>query len=83
MPHERSCSHACHPLSLSLTLVVLAVALAVAVLANWRERRPRPGNPSLVPYTAIQIVAIVVFVLMAAHLVSLLTGHQLTSRFLR
>jgi hypothetical protein len=29
------------------------------------------------------MVAIVVAILMAAHLVSLLTGHPLTSRFLR
>jgi hypothetical protein len=36
-----------------------------------------------VSYTAIQMFAIVVALLMAAHLVSLLTGHQLTGRFLR
>jgi len=70
-------------MGLGATLTTLGVALAIAGLANWRERRPRPGNPSLVPYTAVQIVAIVVVVLMGAHVVSLLTGHQLTSRFLR
>jgi uncharacterized membrane protein YidH (DUF202 family) len=68
---------------LGATLTILGMALAVAALANWRERRPRPGHPSLVPYTVIQIVAIVVVVLMGAHVVSLLTGQQLTSRFLR
>lgn len=70
-------------MGLGATLTILGVALAIAGLANWRERRPRPGHPSLVPYTAIQIVAIVVVVLMGAHVVSLLTGQQLTSRFLR
>jgi hypothetical protein len=65
------------------TLSVLGVALALAALANWRERRPHPGEPTLMPYTLIQILAIVLALLMAAHLVSLLTGHQLTSRFLR
>jgi uncharacterized membrane protein YidH (DUF202 family) len=70
-------------MGLGVTLVVLGAALAIAALANWRERRPRPGNPSLMPYTAIQIVAVVVVVLMGAHVVSLLTGQQLTSRFLR
>jgi uncharacterized iron-regulated membrane protein len=71
-------------MGLAATLVALLAAVAVAGFANWRERRPRPvGNPPLVSYTAIQMLAIVVAILMAAHLVSLLTGHPLTSRFLR
>jgi len=71
-------------MGLAATLVVLVLAVAIAVFANWQERRQRPvGNPPLFSYTAIQMVAIVVAILMAAHLVSLLTGHPLTSRFLR
>jgi hypothetical protein len=71
-------------MGLAATLVALGLAVALAVFANWQERRQRPlGNPPLFSYTAIQIVAIVVTILMAAHLVSLLTGHPLTSRFLR
>ncbi|MGH6916843.1 MAG: hypothetical protein ACREJ0_03970 [Geminicoccaceae bacterium] len=71
-------------MGLAATLVVLALAVAVAGFANWQERRQRPvGNPPLVSYTAVQMLAIVVAILMAAHLVSLLTGHPLTSRFLR
>jgi hypothetical protein len=71
-------------MGLAATVVVLVLAVAVAGFANWQERRHRPvGNPPLVSYTAIQILAIVIALLMAAHLVSLLTGHPLTSRFLR
>jgi hypothetical protein len=71
-------------MGLAATLVALGLAVAIAAFANWQERRRRPvGNPPLVSYTAIQMVAIVVAILMAAHLVSLLTGHPLTSRFLR
>jgi hypothetical protein len=71
-------------MGLAATVVVLVLAVAVAGFANWQERRDRPvGNPPLVSYTAIQILAIVIALLMAAHLVSLLTGHPLTSRFLR
>jgi type IV secretory pathway VirB2 component (pilin) len=62
-------------MGIGTTVAVLLVALALAGFANWQERRPRP-------YMLVQIVAIVVLVLMAAHLVSLLTGQQLTSRFL-
>ena len=68
-------------MSLELTLAVLFAALAVAALAHWRERRPRVvGRPPLVPYTAIQVIAVLVVVLMLAHLVSLLTGQPLRGR---
>jgi hypothetical protein len=68
-------------MSLELSLAVLFAALAIAALANWRERRPRElGRPPLVPYTAIQVVAVLVIILMLAHLVSLLTGQPLKGR---
>jgi hypothetical protein len=71
-------------MGLAATLLVLALAVAVAAFANWRERRPRPvGNPPLISYPAIQMLAIVVALLMAAHLVSLLAGQPLTGRLLR
>lgn len=64
------------------TLLLLFGALAVAGLANWLERRPRGlGEPSLIPWTAVQMVALVVAILMLAHVVSLTTGQQLRSRF--
>ena len=65
-------------MSLEVTLVILFAALAVVAFANWRERRPRDvGRPPLVPYTAVQVIAVVVVILMLAHLVSLLTGQPL------
>ena len=71
-------------MGLAVTLVILVLAVGLAAFANWQERRQRPvGNPPLVSYTAIQMLAIVAAILMAAHLVSLWTGHPLTSRFLR
>jgi hypothetical protein len=68
-------------MTLALTLAVLLAALIVAALANWRERRTRDvGRPPLVSYTAIQVVAVLVIILMLAHLVSLLTGQPLRGR---
>jgi hypothetical protein len=67
---------------LAFTLAVLLAALAVAGLANYRERRPREiGKVPLVSYSAIQMVAVVIALLMAAHLVSLVMGHPLKSRY--
>jgi hypothetical protein len=71
-------------MGLAATLVVLGLAVAVAGFANWQERRRRPvGNPPLFSYAAVQMLALVVAILMAAHLVSLLTGQPLTGRLLR
>jgi uncharacterized iron-regulated membrane protein len=71
-------------MSLAITLVLLLLAVGTAGFANWRERRPREaGHPPLVSYTTVQMIAVVVALLMAAHLVSLVTGHQLVSRYLR
>jgi len=70
-------------MSLAVTLAILLAALAVAALANYRERRPREvGKVPLISYSAIQMVAVVVAILMLAHLVSLLMGSPLKSRFL-
>ena len=71
-------------MSLEPTIAVLLAALLVAGIANWRERRPRDlGRPSLVPYSAIQALAVLVIILMLAHLASLLTGTPLHGRLLR
>lgn len=64
------------------TLLILAAALVAAGVANWLERRPHElGRPPLIPWTAVQMVALVVAILMLAHLVSLGTGAPLKSRF--
>lgn len=71
-------------MSLELTIACLLAALLIAGVANWRERRPRDlGRPSLAPYSAIQVLAVLVVILMLAHLVSLLTGQPLEGRLLR
>lgn len=68
-------------MSLELTLVLLAAALGLAGLAWVMQRRPRVSlDPPLVPWTAVQVIAVVVALLMAAHLVSLATGRPFTGR---
>lgn len=69
-------------MTLPVTLAVMAAAIVGLALSSWRARRPAdPGRPRLVPMGAIQFLSILVIILMAAHLISLLTGHTLTSRY--
>ena len=66
-------------LSVTVTLMVLGVALAA--WANWRERKGHtPGQVPLVPYTFWQFVGIIIFILMAAHLITLLSGKTFMGR---
>ena len=68
-------------MSLELTIALLVVSVALAGVAFVMQRRPRDGfDPPLVPWTAIQVVAVVVAMLMAAHLVSLATGQPFKGR---
>ena len=68
-------------MSLTVTLLLLALSLFVVIFANWQERRERPlGKAPLVSYPALQMIGIVLTVLLAAHLVSLLTGQPLRGR---
>ncbi len=69
-------------MSVFATTAVLAAALAVFVVCAVMVRRPyEPGRIWRVPYTAIMWVSALVAVLMLAHLVTLLTGTPLKSRF--
>ncbi len=66
-------------LSVTVTLMVLGVALAA--WANWRERKGHtPGQVPLVPYAVWQFIGIIIFILMAAHLITLLSGKPFTGR---
>ncbi|HEU4826645.1 MAG TPA: hypothetical protein VFS85_09215 [Dongiaceae bacterium] len=61
---------------LGATIASLVIAFGFAALANWQMRRPfeRRWLP-VVPWLGVQFVAVAVLPVMAAHLVSLLTGH--------
>jgi hypothetical protein len=49
--------------------------------ANWRARQPaQPFKVRLVNYHVVQMAAIVVVLLMAAHLATLWAGHPVTGQ---
>lgn len=64
---------------LSTSIVVLLVALAIAGLANWQLRRDYLQRIRGVPWIAVQFLAVAVALVIAAHLVTLVTGHDLHS----
>ena len=69
-------------MSLAVTLAVLTFGGALFAGANYMSRKPaEAGNPHLVPWTGLQFVALVVIVLMLAHLVTLMTGTPLQGRY--
>jgi hypothetical protein len=71
-------------LNLPVTLTVIALIGVVFAFANWRARQPaEPLKVRLVTpsaYNVIQIGCIVALLLMAAHLVTLWTGHPMTGQ---
>ena len=80
-PHD----HEPYAVSLSLTLILFAASAGLAVLAHVLGSRTRDSfDPPLIPvsWTWIQIIAVVLCIVFAAHLVSLATGQPLKSRFM-
>lgn len=68
-------------MSLTVTLILMAVAAAALGLATWAARREYvPGRPPLVPYGLIQFVALLAFLLLAGHVVTLVTGTPFVGR---
>jgi hypothetical protein len=62
---------------------MLAAGLLLAGFARWQETRPREiGEVRLFPSTAVLAAGVLLTVLAAAHLVSLLTGVPLKSRYM-
>lgn len=61
---------------LGATIATVVIAFAFAALANWQMRRPfhRRWLP-VVPWLGVQFLAVAIFLIMLAHLISLLTGH--------
>ena len=64
------------------TLIIMATGLVVGLWALWQDRKPyEPGNLPLVSPIVILYVCLVIEVLMAAHMVELITGTPLKGRF--
>jgi hypothetical protein len=68
-------------LGLTATLAIAGLIFAVFGFANWRARQPaEPLKVRMINYHVVQMACIVVMLLMAAHLITLITGHPLTGQ---
>jgi len=68
-------------LSLTATLAIALVCFAMFGFANWRARQPaEPLKVRMINYHVVQMACIVVILLMAAHLVTIFTGHPVTGQ---
>lgn len=68
-------------LDLTDTLILLAAGLLVIGVSAWQVRRPyEPGRLPWVPWTAILFLGLLVSIVMAAHLITLVTGEPFRGR---
>jgi hypothetical protein len=68
-------------LNLPVTLAIIAFIGVVFALANWRGRQPaQPLKVRMVNYHVVQMACIVLLLIMAAHLLTLWTGHPVTGQ---
>lgn len=69
-------------MDLLTTLIALGAGLGLFTFARWQSGRERlPGHVTLIPYTMIQIFAVVTCLVLLAHLVTLISGIPFKSRY--
>ena len=65
----------------SALILTLVATIVIFLVANFHQRKKRPlGEVSLIPYTLIQIVALVIFVVLVGHSISVMTGISFPTR---
>jgi uncharacterized membrane protein len=70
-------------MSLSNLILLSIITVIVFAWANWWQRKTRElGEVTLIPTTMLQLIALVAFVVLAAHLISTLTGFTFPRRHL-
>ena len=65
----------------SALILTLFATIIIFLVANFHQRKKRPlGEVSLIPYTLIQIVALVIFVVLVGHSISVMTDITFPAR---
>ena len=69
-------------MNLSTTLLLMALTAGILGLSLWRARADYvPGRPPLLPHGLVQFVCLILLLLLAGHVISLLTGTPWRGRF--
>ena len=68
-------------MDMTTTLTIMGIAAAVTAFCNYMSRRPyEPGKLPWIPYNGLQFIGLIVIFLMAAHVITLVTGKPFTGR---
>lgn len=68
-------------MDLNTSLGILAAIVVLFVISYLQDRKPvNVAKPRMLPYRLIMMVLVVAFLAIAAHVISLLTGHPITPR---
>lgn len=70
------------PLGIIPTLSIMAVCFVIALWAWWQDKKPyEPGKASFISPILLLLVCLIIMVVMAAHMVELVTGVPFKGRF--
>jgi len=66
---------------LDVTIALVVLEVAILLFCRYQMKRPvNPAKPRMIPYNIIFIVFALALLATLAHLISLLTGHQVQPR---
>lgn len=68
---------------LEYTIIGMIACVAVWILASWREKKKQLGQVPLLPHLYYKYSALIIFLVLAANLVSAVTGVEWQSPFRR
>ena len=65
----------------NITVLAMVIGLAVTGYANWKSRQKYElGEKPLMPWAGVQFIAMMIFFIAAAHMVSIVTGKPFVGR---
>ena len=67
-------------MSLEITIAGMVICILITLLAAWREKKSQLGEVHFIPYIYYKYSALIVFLVLAANLVSKRTGLEWEGR---